>query len=322
MSNQDLIQARYDALLAKGRNLNLGPGVIDKLTYWQSKGWHVYHDYVVRHLPSSPQGKIVLDFGCGHGLLAPILLTFGAEGVIGLDVIPDLPAVRTLFDGFPMSFVEPEDGYVPLQPETVDIVIMNEVISHVPIEHLPVVYNEMWRVLKHGGCLFISDGNGIHSAKYEAQTLRPLYAALENGPDGTTVGGPPFPVTVQRCFLSQRMDLIQKWHPHLKADVVTCLARDTSGLHTDFLRKTVDRFIETGELIRRPYQPGFVATVPTTGGVEERGFYPQQVAFDLMARGFSTRTDSQGSRVTAPWSGTQLACSFPDGNFFVTATKP
>jgi len=322
MSNQESIQGRYDALLNRAKILNLRSGVIEKASYWQSKGWHVYFDYVVRHIPVSPQGKVVLDFGCGHGLLSPILLDLGAERVIGLDVIPDLAAVRTLFEGSPVDFIEPEAGYVPLQPETVDIAVMNEVISHVPIEHLPVVYNEMWRVLRHGGVLFISDGNGIHSATYEARTLQPLYAALENGPDGTTVGGPPFPVTVQRSFLNQRADLIRKWHPELKADVVDCLARNTSGLHTDFLRRTVDRFLETGELIRRPYQPGFVATVPTTGGVEERGFYPQQVAFDLMARGFSTRTDPQGNRNTAPWSGPLLSCSFPDGNFFVVATKP
>lgn len=315
------IAQRYSELTARAEALGLNSDLVAKARYWRDGGWKVYLDFVVCHVPVDPRGRTVLDFGCGYGLLAPTLLGLGAKSYVGVDVLAGFADARRLFEGQPVELVEPEAGYIPVQPGTIDVAVVNEVVSHVPEAHLPVVYDELYRVLAPGGTLFVSDGNGLHSRGYIHKTLLPLYDALENGPDGVQVGGPPFPVTVGRCFLSQRKDLIRAWHPDLEPSTVEHLAKNTAGLHTDFLRKTVDRFVATGELTRRPYQRGFVPVVPTTGVVEERGFFPEQVAFELTARGLVTKHSSASARVPAAWSGATQPSSFPDGNFCVTAVK-
>jgi SAM-dependent methyltransferase len=320
--DHEAIQQSYNALFTRATELGLDGDLAAKIAYWRGGGWLSYCNFVVAHIPADPRGKVVLDFGCGYGLLAPILLGLGAEYYVGVDVLAGLDGARKLFKGQPVALIEPDSGYIPMTPASADIATMNEVVSHVPKAQLPIVYDEMWRVLAPGGTLFVSDGNGLHSASYIHKVLLPLYNALENGPDGVQVGEPPFPVTVGRCFLNQRADLIRSWHPDLEPGTVEHLAKNTSGLHTDFLRRTVDRFVETGELIRRPCQRGFVPTVPTTGVVEERGFFPEQVALDLRSRGFITQYDTRDVRMPSAWSGMTQPSSFPDGNFCVTALKP
>lgn len=317
------IAQRYVALVTRAEQLLLNSDLVAKARYWRDGGWKVYLDFVLAHVPADPHGKVVLDFGSGYGLLAPAVLGCGAREYVGVDVLPALADARLLFKNEPVRLVEPDEGYIPVQPGSVDIVIANEVVSHVPEAHLPIVYNELYRVLAPGGTIFISDGNGLHSTSYIRETLLPLYNALENGPDGVQVGKPPFPVTVGRCFLSQRKDLIHAWHPDLEPGTVEHIARNTSRLHTGFLRKTVDHFAKTGELTLRPYQRGFVPVVPTTGVVEERGFFPEQVAFELRARGFAcVDSNASGARLPTAWSGAVQPSSFPDGNFCVTAVKP
>jgi ubiquinone/menaquinone biosynthesis C-methylase UbiE len=128
-----------------------------------------------------------------------------AIGIEDLDLF-FLPG-RDLFSGESekVEFVKSECGYIPLQPETADLVIMNEVISHINPIYLPVVYSEIARVLLAGGMLFISDGNNLAHATCTQERLLPLYQALENGPDGTQVGD----VVVQACFLNQRKRIIE-----------------------------------------------------------------------------------------------------------------
>jgi len=317
------MQQDYTTLAAEAKKRGLNADLVAKAEYWRDSGWRVYLDFVVAHVPVCPEGKRVLDLGCGYGLLAPILLGLGATSYVGVDVLAGLSDARTLFAGRPVQLVEPEAGYLPVQPQTIDIAIVNEVVSHIPKAHLPIVYDELWRVLASGGTLFVSDGNGLHSKSYIHKTLLPLYAALENGPDGVQVGGPPFPVTVGRCFLSQRKDMIRAWHPDLEPGTIEYIAKNTAGLHTDYFRQTVDRFVATGELIRRPYERGFVPVVPSTGVVEERGFFPEQIALELRSRAFANiLADASSARLPAPWSEAAQPSSFPDGNFCVTAMKP
>lgn len=86
---------------------------------------------------------------------------------------------------------------------------------------------------------------------------------------------------------------------------VQYIARNTSGLFGSYLREVIDHFTLTGELICRPYRRGSVPVYPDSGQVEENGFYPEAVVFDLMKFGFDCEILDRPSR--GPSSGNRIA---------------
>jgi SAM-dependent methyltransferase len=243
------------------------------------------HFQVLKQIPVSWPDKTIVDYGCKYGLLFPLLFELGVKKAVGIEASDQYVGYcRELFNdvGDKAVFVKSEGGYVPLQPGSADLVILNEVISHINPAFLPAAYAEIDRILVPGGMLFISDGNNLAYPPYVQNTLLPLYEALENGPDGVQAGDQ----IVQACLLGQRRRAIAKRHPGLSADRVLFLAQNTSGLWGEYFFTVVDRYVESGDLILRPYRRGAPPVYPDSGVVEERGFYPEQVAFDLMAIGF------------------------------------
>jgi hypothetical protein len=205
---------------------------------------------------------------------------------------------------------------VPLQPESADLAIMNEVISHIHPSYLPVVYSEMARILTPGGILFISDGNNLGNPEYASSHLYPLYEALENGPDGTRVGD----VQVQSCFINQRKRIIQVRHPDMSIDEVDYLARNTSGLFGDYLDEVIDCFAIKGDLVRRPYRKGSAPVYPDSGQVEENGFYPEGVVFDLVRTGFDC-SPSAGNRIVLEASQMRPSAGYGHNAYEITMPK-
>jgi SAM-dependent methyltransferase len=294
--DEGAIQGYYERLQARARSLNLSPDVIQQADAWRDGTWKM-HAHLLRQIPVSWRDKTIVDYGCKYGLLFPLLFELGIKRAIGIEG-SDLFVgfCRALFDdaGEKAVFEKSEAGYVPLQPETVDLVIMNEVISHIQPAFLPAAYEEVYRILVPGGMLFVSDGNNLAYPPYVQNTLLPLYEALENGPDGVKAGE----VIVQSCFLNQRRAAIVQRHPGLPADQTLFLAKNTSGLWGEYFMAVIDRYVESGELIRRPFRHGVPPAYPESGVVEERGFYPEQVVYDLTALGF--RCDIQDRPVRPP----------------------
>lgn len=66
------------------------------------------------------------------------------------------------------------------------------------------------------------------------------------------------------------------------------MAQNTSGLWGGYLDEVIDRYVETGELIRRPYQRGVYPTHPQ-GVVMEKGFFPTQLRLTLSLYGLRAR---------------------------------
>jgi SAM-dependent methyltransferase len=251
---------------------------------------------VLGRIPLSLRDKVVIDFGCRYGLLFPLLIELGAKKVYGIEDLNLFfePGTRLFHPpDWNVEFVRSDQGYIPLQPGTADLVIVNEVISHINSTYLPTVYSEICRLLTPRGILFISDGNNLGCTSYHSGYLTTLYEAIENGPDGAKVGD----VTVQVCFMNQRKNIIRSRHPEMSQEQIEYAARNTSGLFGDYFYKVIDRFAQTGELICRPYRRGITPVYPESGQVEERGFYPEQVVFDLMEYGFESTIANQAYRV-------------------------
>ncbi|MFQ5539514.1 MAG: class I SAM-dependent methyltransferase [Candidatus Binatia bacterium] len=248
--------------------------------------WHIYQDYVIDRIPVDLTGKVVVDFGCKFGHLTPLLVAANVTSIFNIDVVDEYLRFGEEVFGkmYPnVSFVKSDQGFIPLQPGTVHVVIMNEVISHISGSLLETLYMEIGRILNVGGLVFISDGNNLSYPGYFEQRLIPLYDLWENGPDGSKTDSD----TVTKSYVTRRKETIQERYPDLEQERADYLARNTSGLFGDYLLKTIDRYVETGDLIRRPYRRRICPTNPDqSGAVMERGFDPLEVDLALRRHGF------------------------------------
>jgi arsenite methyltransferase len=106
-------------------------------------------------------GATVLDLGCGAGtdLLIAAQMVGPAGGAIGIDMTPSmLERARESAEQMGLDNVELHEGLIeslPIDDESVDVVISNGVIDLVPDKE--AIFDEIDRVLKPGGRLQIAD---------------------------------------------------------------------------------------------------------------------------------------------------------------------
>lgn len=213
--------------------------------------WRDYADLLRMAPPIS--GGVVMDVGCKFGHALPLFHVLGARQSIGVDVDDEYLRVGNAAlaaINLPASLVKSDDGYLPLEPESVDFVLVNEVISHVNPTYLETLYSEIARVLKVGGHVLIADGNNRANADCVAD-LRNLYRSWEQGPEGTDTGRD----IVKDPFRIRRRKLLARQHPELSATDLNYLAENTSGLFGDRLAIEVDKYLCKDGWVARPYRP-------------------------------------------------------------------
>lgn len=92
-------------------------------------------------------GKEIVDLSCGEGISTHILRKLGAK-VSHYDLIPE----ACLLDDKP-TYADVQKP-LPIQDNSVDVVIFQEVIEHLPNQLF--AFQEIYRILKPGGELFIT----------------------------------------------------------------------------------------------------------------------------------------------------------------------
>lgn len=175
---------------ARARN---DPGQYDDLAadWWNPRGpFAMLHWLAAARAelvpPAGPSGGLLVDLGCGAGLLGPRLAGKGYRHV-GVDLTASA-LVQAAAHG--VSAVRGNVTAVPLADGCADVVVAGEILEHVT--DLPAVVSEVCRVLRPGGLLVIDTIAATALARIFAVTV------AERVP-----GGPPAGIHDPRLFVDR-----------------------------------------------------------------------------------------------------------------------
>lgn len=123
-----------------------------------------YHTLRATYAPLAHlfRGKRVLDFGCGRGLSACVLMELGAQSVVGVDALAfmiqgwEKIIRRTEFaDRIELMVVE-DTRHLPFESGEFGAVVCNAVFEHIPQPRYDYI-REVWRMVGQGGHLIINE---------------------------------------------------------------------------------------------------------------------------------------------------------------------
>lgn len=234
----------------------------------------------------SPEGKVILDAGCGYGVIAIILALMGANKVVGVDISEErlTTFAQIIRDyGFDQQLEarlqRVEDTSLP--NASVDAVISNEAISH--YYDVDAFLRETARVLKPGGVLLISDGNNACSPLRRRHTQE-IWERFENGPAGTVHGH-----VLAVPYIEMRRQIIRSAGPDLPDDVVERIAQRTSYLRKEEVLQALKEYLTTGQMPHSTFDRNRCPVNPLSGAYMEHMFYPPELARQLEGYGFRAR---------------------------------
>jgi 2-polyprenyl-6-hydroxyphenyl methylase / 3-demethylubiquinone-9 3-methyltransferase len=173
------MHARLDHMPSTGRN---DPRQYDDLAdqWWRPGGafelLHWLAEARAALVPPAPRpGAVLLDAGCGGGLLAPHLQGKGYRH-IGLDL---RESGLTLAAHRGIRPVRADVTAIPLATGSADVVVAGEILEHVT--DMPATVAELCRVLKPGGLLVLDTVNDNQLSRFVTVTLGELLGLAPAG---------------------------------------------------------------------------------------------------------------------------------------------
>lgn len=113
----------------------------------------------IYHRLLSLDNKHILELGCGSAEITRNIATAGTNRKItALEVDEVAHAKNCQITDLPnVSFALSGAQNIPLDDESVDVVFMFKSLHHVPLELMDAAMHEIWRVLKPGGQVYVSE---------------------------------------------------------------------------------------------------------------------------------------------------------------------
>lgn len=133
---------------------------------------------LISELIGDLRDKVVLDLGCGGGLISVPLLDLGAQ-VTGIDLSAESIAVATAAANGRGCFKVGDICSLDIPTDSVDCVIIADVLDHVP--HFAQSLREASRVLKRNGKLFVGTLNRTCISHFFTITLGETLGFIPKG---------------------------------------------------------------------------------------------------------------------------------------------
>lgn len=127
-----------------------------------NKGSEIYIEHLSRYIFASQfiKDKVVLDIACGSGYGSDYLMKNGASKVIGVDISEEsVNYCKNKYNKDNLRFAIGSVVNIPVEDNSVDVIVSFETIEHVGGEDQIVFMKEIKRVLKKDGILLISTPN-------------------------------------------------------------------------------------------------------------------------------------------------------------------
>jgi len=227
--------------------------------------------------------KKVLDIGCGFGIISILFGIFGSDIVVGYDSDSEKigcfeKILSTVFSSLKNVRAELGDALkIDYSDETFDIVIANDVISH--IRDLTLFFEEVKRVLKKDGVFYIYDANN----KLFLPLLywrRKFWKKCEYGPvDSLKLRG----TDIHLPYFEIRKMMIKEYRPSITSRDLETVAKETAGMYGREILQAAGEFLSKGTI---SHKPKFKFRNPLTGEFPEFEINPFQLKKMLNSNGF------------------------------------
>jgi Methylase involved in ubiquinone/menaquinone biosynthesis len=239
------------------------------------------------------EGKVILDAGCGFGLISIIFSTLGAKEVIAIDfseteiagfkkILSKLPSIDNL-KVYRMDVVKTD-----FSDNNFDIIFASDAISH--IYDLEKFLIEAKRLLKNNGTFYVYESNNIFSITRRL-FLKRYWRKVEYGPFDPQLN-------LYKPFSQLRREIIRESFPSLDERVVDSLVKATQGMVKNEIISAVNKFLK-GRPVER--KSGFKYIDPRSGMLAELPINIFSLNAKLKKIGFKTKILAPYFHYTYPY---------------------